>query len=98
MKDFCAVWKVKGGDGRVLESAMKCPNCDFEIRGITCDTCGMETPEGSLYCHKCGAEIEVEEPPALEDRVLCKDETCTGILNEAGVCGVCGKSFQGEPS
>lgn len=76
---------------------MKCPNCDFEIPGILCEDCGEETPHGSLYCYKCGAQVQVEEGGNfdLEDRVLCSDETCTGIINEKGVCGVCGKAHEG---
>ena len=51
---------------------MKCPNCDFEIPGVLCEVCGEETPRGSLYCCKCGAEIEVEEGGSfdLKNRVL----------------------------
>jgi hypothetical protein len=79
---------------------MKCPNCDFEIRGIVCEACGAETPHGSLYCYKCGAEIQLEEEGSfdLDSRILCSDETCTGVINEEGVCGVCGKPHEGKPS
>ena len=72
---------------------MKCPKCDFEIRGMVCEACGAETPQGSLYCCKCGAEVEVEAEGRfdLENRILCSDETCTGVINEDGVCGVCGE-------
>ena len=79
---------------------MKCPNCDFEIRGIVCEACGTETPHGSLYCYKCGAEIEIEEKGSfdLDSRILCSDETCTGVINEEGVCGVCGKPYEDKPS
>jgi len=75
---------------------MKCPNCGFEIGGVMCDSCGEETPQGSLYCYKCGAEVESDEVGDLdlENRILCSDETCTGIINEKGVCGVCGKSHK----
>ncbi len=72
---------------------MRCPECDFQIPGVVCDACGEETPEGSLYCYKCGAEMDVEEEASfdLENRILCSDETCTGVINEKGICGVCGK-------
>jgi hypothetical protein len=73
---------------------MKCPNCESEIPGIVCEVCGEETPQESLYCYKCGEEVQVEEEGAfdLEDRILCSDETCTGVINEKGICGTCGKS------
>jgi hypothetical protein len=79
---------------------MKCPNCDFEISGVVCEACGEETPQGSLYCYKCGAEIEIEEGGTLdlENRILCSDETCTGVINEKGFCGVCGKPGEGQVS
>ncbi len=79
---------------------MKCPNCDFEIAGIVCEVCGGETPQGSLYCCHCGGEIEVETDGSfdLENRILCSDETCTGVINEKGICGVCGKPDEGQPS
>jgi len=72
---------------------MKCPKCDFQIPGIVCEACGEETPEESLYCYKCGAEIDVEQEGSfdLESRILCSDETCIGVINEKGFCGVCGK-------
>ncbi len=72
---------------------MRCPNCDFKIPGVMCEVCGEETPRGSLYCCKCGAEIKVEEAGSfdLNNRILCSDETCTGVINEKGFCGVCGK-------
>ncbi len=79
---------------------MKCPNCGFEMAGIVCDSCGEETPQGSLYCCKCGAEVQSDDMGGsdFEDRILCGDETCTGIINEKGVCGVCGKPHKGENS
>jgi hypothetical protein len=78
---------------------MKCPHCDVEIRGIICMACGEETPPGSLYCYKCGAEIELDEEASfdMDSRILCSDESCTGVINEEGVCGVCGKPYPGGP-
>jgi len=75
---------------------MKCPKCEYEIGGIACEACGAETPEGSLFCYKCGAEIQEEEERAFDpdNRILCSDETCTGVINESGICGVCGKPYE----
>jgi hypothetical protein len=30
-----------------------------------------------------------------EERTLCADETCIGIVGEDGICGVCGRDSQG---
>jgi hypothetical protein len=30
----------------------------------------------------------------LSERIPCSDENCTGILNEQGYCGVCGKKCE----
>ena len=79
---------------------MRCPNCDFEMGGVICEGCGEETPQGSLFCYKCGAEIEVDQGGSsdLENRIPCSDETCTGVINENGVCGFCGKPYRGDSS
>lgn len=59
----------------------------------------MAIPTESRYCMDCGARIE-EEPEDvtdqgdedfdLEERVLCSDGTCTGIIVD-GKCTECGK-------
>jgi hypothetical protein len=32
-----------------------------------------------------------------EGRQLCSDGTCIGVINEQGVCNICGKPYSGEP-
>jgi len=83
---------------------MKCPHCDVEIPGVSCPGCGETVPEGSNYCMACGAPMRADVPPAenddvyeegndeldLENRVLCPDGTCTGIIVD-GKCTECGR-------
>lgn len=89
---------------------MNCPHCGREIGGGKCPSCGSGILEESLFCHRCGAKVS-ENPPLSpspaprEDgpddfsrRVLCSDGNCIGVVNEQGVCKVCGKPYTGEPS
>lgn len=77
---------------------MRCPHCNKEITGKACPQCGTTVPSESLYCMKCGDPFEEETPDDLgeddefdlENRVLCSDESCTGIIVN-GVCTECGK-------
>ena len=76
---------------------MKCPHCDKEIPGISCRQCSATTPEGSNYCMACGASVGQEPEEVFEgdngfdfdNRVLCPDGACTGIIIE-GRCTECG--------
>lgn len=78
---------------------IKCPECNHEIEGIDCPECGESTPKVSVYCINCGKNLEGDAPGVVEedddivdfdDRVLCSDGTCTGIIIE-GKCSECGK-------
>jgi hypothetical protein len=77
-----------------------CPHCSQEIPGTVCPLCGETTPASGRFCMKCGSSL-LEPGPApldeddeldLENRVLCPDGTCTGIV-VGGKCTVCGKRF-----
>ncbi len=82
---------------------MECPHCHQEIIGKTCDQCGKSIPMESRYCLFCGEEINeptsVSGSPAtgdpfdLENRILCPDGTCTGIIVD-GICTECGKHYK----
>lgn len=80
---------------------MKCPHCGGEIEMAHCPECGGETPADSTYCCRCGAYLDLLEPnPDLAHRVLCPDGNCIGVLDEHGICSVCGlayKAVQDEP-
>jgi uncharacterized membrane protein YvbJ len=88
---------------------MKCPYCEKEIPGKTCPGCGTVTPGEARYCMECGSLLADysedyseetdsgygEEGLDLEDRVLCPDGTCTGIIVD-GKCTECGKPFTSD--
>jgi hypothetical protein len=45
-----------------------------------------------------GEELGEEEASSdWEDRKLCSDGTCIGVINEKGVCNACGKPYTGDP-
>jgi len=80
---------------------MECPHCHKEISGKKCPNCGKEIPSDSIYCMQCGTELDLEEAAGQgedefdpENRILCSDGTCTGIIVD-GRCIECGKPFSG---
>ncbi len=80
---------------------MKCPHCDQEIPGVACPHCGETMPNEAKYCMLCGCLLEAlpagdtEEGDEFdfENRILCPDGTCTGIIVD-GKCTVCGKPYK----
>ena len=81
---------------------MECPHCHQEIPGKKCPSCGLMVPEDSCFCMACGAAMEEksehgseEEAFDMDDRVLCPDGTCTGIIVD-GKCTECGKTLEDE--
>ncbi len=84
---------------------LECPHCRESLPSKPCPECGEEVPENSRFCMHCGASLEPGEPLAaeggdpddldLENRVLCPDGTCTGII-ENGRCTECGRSYPGD--
>jgi DNA-directed RNA polymerase subunit RPC12/RpoP len=98
---------MEGGSG------IRCPQCNYQFPTIFCESCGSENLRESLYCSRCGKEVggkevggkevgekevgEKETSIDWEDRKLCSDGECIGVINEQGVCKVCGKPYTGEP-
>ena len=81
---------------------MKCPHCGQALGERICHSCGVEVLKESSFCHRCGVSLGVsqETPTADEDndfskRVLCSDGTCIGVVDERGICKVCGKPYTG---
>ena len=82
---------------------MECPHCRQILPSLICPACGEETPQGSAYCSKCGVRIEKgqgqgKEEIDLSERTLCSDGNCIGVINEQGVCNICGKPYSGQPA
>ena len=84
-----------------LNFVMECPHCNEEIPGRQCAECGTTVPSESLYCMNCGMKLEEEAEDTvtqedafdLENRILCPDGVCTGIMVD-GKCTECGKTYQ----
>ncbi len=75
---------------------MKCPHCSEILASVLCPECGAETPEGSLYCYRCGKPIKIEKVETdFAERIPCRDGNCIGTINEKGVCNVCGNPYIG---
>jgi hypothetical protein len=80
---------------------MECPHCKKQIPGKTCPACGIVIPEHSHYCLGCGQHLdeeitvdhEHEDGLDFEDRILCPDGTCTGIIVD-GHCSECGRPYR----
>jgi len=84
---------------------MKCSHCGHSISGGNCPACGSEILAESLFCHRCGVKVESPaapiSPPEEEGidfskRILCSDGTCIGVINEKGICKLCGKPYTGK--
>lgn len=72
-----------------------------------CKVCGAVSPEGPPPASAAGDEPRPAAPPAApapaaavpsddeafdpDSRVLCSDDTCTGLVGPDGRCKVCGK-------
>ena len=85
---------------------MKCPHCEEEIPGTPCPECGKIVFADANYCSACGIPLKEsakavhqgknffdhddEEDIDFDNRVLCPDGTCTGIIVN-GRCSECGK-------
>ena len=82
---------------------MECPHCHQTLPFLLCSKCGKETPGASRYCAQCGTLIApIQEKRGegvdISDRTACSDGTCIGIINEKGVCNICGQPYTGDPS
>ncbi len=73
---------------------MECPVCKAKLASRRCNLCLRESPSEAVYCMFCGALLEETEGELdLEERILCPDGNCTGII-ENGRCTVCGRPYE----
>ncbi len=74
---------------------MECENCGAEPASEKCPKCAEQSPLWARFCPHCGAEMpKVEkagDPYAIENRKLCRDENCIGIIGVDGRCVECHK-------
>lgn len=82
---------------------MICERCGEEKELAQCAQCGSEIIKLGPYCYICGSELETEpevsaeaEMDDFDKRVLCSDGACIGVINEQGVCKICGKPYTPE--
>lgn len=77
---------------------LDCENCGFSPRTKTCSACDETVPAWAKFCPFCGQEVknapplEGTDPFSMENRRLCPDGNCIGILDADSRCVVCGKS------
>jgi predicted amidophosphoribosyltransferase len=78
---------------------MICEKCGLETESTQCNACGKEIVRLGQYCYLCGAELlkaSETEDTDFDNRVLCSDGACIGVIDEKGVCKVCGKPYSPE--
>ncbi len=79
---------VVGPDGRCKECGK--PYEGFEYRAA--DTEEMNAPdENNLEVED---PVEVEPDTDWENRILCVDESCIGVIGPDGRCKECGKPYE----
>lgn len=86
---------------------MKCPHCDEEIPGTPCPGCGESVYGDANFCMACGMALKASASPVsseegflddeedidFDNRELCPDGTCTGIMI-GGRCSECGRTAE----
>ncbi|MDR2946098.1 MAG: hypothetical protein LBV79_05070 [Candidatus Adiutrix sp.] len=77
---------------------LECENCGHTPAHAHCPACDEAVPQWAKFCPHCGREMKREQAPApegdpfaMENRRLCPDGSCIGILDADGRCVVCGK-------
>ncbi|MBW2142720.1 MAG: DnaJ domain-containing protein [Deltaproteobacteria bacterium] len=71
---------------------------------ISCSACGVKNRikanhrAGTLKCGKCGASLfdfkDSDNSEQPEERILCGDDNCIGIIGVHGRCIYCGKTYE----
>lgn len=74
-----------------------CEYCGRPEFNRKCSVCGELGPEGFKYCPNCGEMfLEPLEEDDIDDRVLCLDDNCIGIIGPDGRCTECGQPGPGR--
>jgi hypothetical protein len=85
---------------------MEAEKGEEEVESVTCGTCGQTVMRLGPFCYLCGRALDGQgdagqtEGSADEidfsNRLLCSDGACIGVIDERGVCKVCGKPYEPE--
>lgn len=85
---------------------LTCDACGHEIESLECPECNEHNPKDARYCCYCGMKIISADgddgmipdgdPYDMDNRVLCSDDACIGIIGENGVCTECGRTYKQE--
>jgi len=87
---------------------MQCEKCGQEMETLACQACGETVLKLGPFCYLCGCSLssgKTEAPDSsapegdeddFSNRILCSDGACIGVVNEQGVCKVCGKPYTPE--
>jgi hypothetical protein len=79
-----------------------CSQCGRQVAdlGPFCYHCGRRlgkgTEEAPGGAPDAGSGEESSDQVDFSSRTLCSDGTCIGVINEQGVCKVCGKPYVPE--
>jgi hypothetical protein len=83
---------------------MQCEKCGDEILTLVCPDCKATVVQLGPFCYHCGAPLappeqkEEGDEADLAKRLLCSDGNCIGVINEEGLCKVCGKPYAADSS
>ncbi len=76
-----------------LNDTKKCPFCaeTIKLEAIKCRFCG-EMFDRNEVAKQAKQLAETRKKNGLENRILCSDGACIGIIGSDGKCNVCGRS------
>ncbi|MFX0095721.1 MAG: TerB family tellurite resistance protein, partial [Candidatus Hodarchaeota archaeon] len=82
----------KGHTASDSYSLLKCPNC------LTLNRVPKQHKKAIIRCGKCGFKFnnqsESENKNKTNEKILCGDDTCNGIIAPDGRCYRCGKTLE----
>lgn len=91
-KDKAGIYTSQAASGYDEQIILTCPNCGTKNRIRT------YTQELIIRCGKCGSNLfndqDTTEGDDWEERILCGDGECIGVIGPDGRCKQCGKSFE----